>query len=116
MNFFESFNALLTYGGWTIAVFVAGYVSVRLLAEVVDFPGWSVPVALIGLLALWLLIPHGWHLLSYAFNSSWDYGDDLRARSIGPDDAWFIVKVEFWAAIVGTVLGYFGLGKLRNEW
>ncbi|HDR9256403.1 MULTISPECIES: hypothetical protein [Burkholderia] len=117
MNFFESFNAFVNYGFWTLAVFVCAYVVVRLLAtDVLDLPGWVVPVALIAILALWLLIPHGWNLLSYAFSGNWDYGDDLRAPSVRPDDAWFILKVKFWAAISGTVVGYFGLGKLRHEW
>ena len=116
MNFFESANALFSYGIGTLLFFACAYAVADLTTDLFDWPGWVVPVVIIGLLAVWLLGTHGWNLLTSAFGGSWDYGNDLRVSSMGPDDAWFILKVKFWAAIVGTALGYFGLGKLRHEW
>lgn len=116
MTFFESVDAFFHYGTWTLFLFACAYVLTTLATESFDCAEWVGPVALVGLLAIWLLIPHGWNLLAYKFSGNWNYGDDIRVSSIGPDDAWFILKVEFWAAVAGTVLGYLGLGKLRHEW
>ncbi|MEX3688866.1 hypothetical protein AB3X91_30665 [Paraburkholderia sp. BR14263] len=115
MEFLDSAKAFFYYGIWTLVLFAVTCSVLRIVADLKDLPGWVVPAALVGVLALWLLIPHGWNLLSYWFSGNWDYGNDLRERSISPDDAWFIVKVEFWAALLGTAVGYFGLDALRRK-
>jgi hypothetical protein len=111
MGFFDKLDSVKEYGIWYAAAFVALYFLVRFVCEKTLDKGLmtSSIVLALGLLAH-TFIPHGWTIMQ-SDNLPWAVSG---VYSI--DDLWFLIKLKFYAGLLGIGVGAVLWNRMVRDW